>query len=108
MSRIAWIRLAVLVALVALLEILVRTGRIPYKTMLPPSEMATALARLLVSGTANRDIVQTLTCVAAALTSSVVGLRLGVASPLPALPPAPLFEPFFAPTTRCRSHFYPC
>ena len=80
MSRIAWIRLAVLAALVALLEILVHTGRIPYKTMLPPSEMALALARLLVAGTATRDIVQTLTCVAAALASSiVVGFGLGVA-----------------------------
>jgi NitT/TauT family transport system permease protein len=96
MSRIAWIRLAVLVALVALLEILVRTGRIPYKTMLPPSEMLTALVRLLAAGTATRDIVQTLTCVGAALAASVVtGFGLGAAiHRFPRLRRA--LEPFFA------------
>ena len=79
MSRIGLIRVAVLVALVALLEILVRTGSIPYRTMLPPTEMAEALVHLVASGTATRDIVQTLTCVAAALGSSVViGFGLGV------------------------------
>lgn len=96
MSRIGWIRLAVLAALIALLEALVRTGAIPYRTMLPPSEMATALARLLVEGTATRDIVQTLTCVAAALAASVVaGFGLGVAiHRFPRVRRA--LEPFFA------------
>ena len=96
MSRIGWIRLAVLLALVALLEILVRIGSIPYKTMLPPSEMLTALVRLLAAGTATRDIVQTLTCVGAALVSSVVaGFGLGVAiHRFPRVRRA--LEPFFA------------
>jgi NitT/TauT family transport system permease protein len=96
MSRIAAIRLAVLVGLVAALEILIRAGYIPRRTILPPSEMADALARLLAAGTATRDIVQTLTCVAAALASSVVvGFGLGVLiHRVPRLRRA--LEPFFA------------
>lgn len=96
MSRIGWIRLAVLLALVAALEILIRVDIIPRKTILPPTEMAQALARLLAAGTATKDIVQTLTCVGAALLSSVVvGFGLGVViHRVPRLRRA--LEPFFA------------
>ena len=96
MSGIGWIRLALLLALVALLEVLIRADSIPRKTILPPTEMVQALARLLASGTATKDIVQTLTCVGAALVSSiVVGFGLGVViHRVPRLRRA--LEPFFA------------
>jgi len=96
MSRVATIRLFVLVALVAVLEILIRVDVIPKRTLLPPSEMAESLVLLLISGKANQDIVQTLTCVVAALISSViVGFGLGVLiHRVPRLRRA--LEPFFA------------
>lgn len=96
MSRVGVIRLIVIVALIGTLELLIRAGAIPRKTILPPTEMAEALAKLLASGKASKDIVQTLTCVVAALASAiVVGFGLGVLiHRLPRLRQA--LDPFFA------------
>lgn len=96
MSRVGWIRLAVLLALLAALEIAVRTGAVSIRTILPPSEMVVSLARLLMQGTALKDIAQTFLCVVAALAASVVlGFILGVLiHRVPRLRRA--LDPFFA------------
>ncbi len=80
MSRAGWLRLLVIVALVLLLEGLCRFGVIHRLTMIPPSEMATHLWRLLVSGRITGDITETLGNVLAAFVAAVVGgFVLGVA-----------------------------
>lgn len=55
------IRLALVIALVALLEVACRTGLIDRLTVIPPSEMVAALWGILASGSANADIAYTLT-----------------------------------------------
>lgn len=80
MGRPARIRLVVLIAAVAAVEILCRTGVINRFTMIPPSEMVTGLARLLWSGRMNADMATTLASVAVALGASmVVGFAVGAA-----------------------------
>ena len=54
MSKVGWIRLAVIVIAVGLLEVCCRTDLINRKVVIPPSEMAGALWRLLVSGPVQR------------------------------------------------------
>lgn len=79
MTRAGYIRLAVVAGFVALLELLVRSGAISRHTMIPPSEMAGELWRVLLSGTMTGDIRQTLTNVFAAFVLSVtLGFALGV------------------------------
>jgi NitT/TauT family transport system permease protein len=79
MTRLAWIRIAVVVAFVGALELLCRVGAIAPITMIPPSEMAAELARLLAAGRLAGDIRQTLSAVAVALALSVVaGFVIGV------------------------------
>lgn len=73
MNRVVWIRTAVVVGFILLLELLCRFGVIGRLTMIPPSEMATHLWRLLQSGRANADIAETLSNVALAFVSAVVG-----------------------------------
>lgn len=73
MTRLGWIRLAVVAAFVLLIEVLCRTGVIGKLTMIPPSAMAVELWALLKSGKADRDIVETLRNVSAAFALSVVG-----------------------------------
>ncbi|MCP1336978.1 ABC transporter permease [Futiania mangrovi] len=73
MTRLGWIRLAVVAAFVLLIEVLCRTGVIGKLTMIPPSAMAVELWALLKSGKADADIVQTLRNVAVAFALSVVG-----------------------------------
>ncbi len=73
MNRVVWIRTAVVVGFILLLELLCRYGVIGRMTMIPPSEMATHLWRLLQSGRANADIAETLSNVAVAFASAVVG-----------------------------------
>lgn len=96
MSRVAWIRLAVIAAAIALLEIACRTGLIDQHVVIPPSEMADALVRLLISGQANAQIAGTFGIVLlAALISMVAGFVLGVViHALPRLRQA--LDPFFA------------
>jgi len=71
-------RIAVIVAGVLALEILCRAKIINPLTLIPPSEMASALWDMLVSGKITDDIVQTFTTVALAFVLSVaIGFVLG-------------------------------
>ena len=77
---IALARAGVIVGSVLLLELLCRTRIINPLTLLPPSEMASALARLLWSGEATPDIAQTFSTVGIAFGLAVLcGLLLGAA-----------------------------
>jgi len=96
MSRVGWIRLAVIVIAVGVLELCCRTGLINTKVVIPPSEMASALVRLLISGQFNDQIVRTFGIVVVAVLISVVaGFALGVA--IHAMPRVrQALDPFFA------------
>jgi NitT/TauT family transport system permease protein len=77
-SRVALMRLAVVVGFIALVELLCRTGVITPMTMIPPSAMAVSLVHLFESGEVDADLVFTLTNIAAATTLSIVlGFALG-------------------------------
>ena len=79
MSRVGWIRLAVIALAVGLLEFACRIGWIDHRVVIPPSEMTTALVRLLVSGQANDQILRTFGIVIAAVAIAVVaGFALGL------------------------------
>ena len=96
MSRVGRIRLAVLAIAIGLLELCCRLGLIDQRVVIPPSEMAVALVRLLISGEANEQIVRTFgIVVVAALISVVAGFALGlVIHALPRVRQA--LDPFFA------------
>jgi NitT/TauT family transport system permease protein len=80
MSRVGWLRLAVVGGVALMLELACRTGVIKPLTMIPPSEMAVALAGLARSGKLWPDLEQTLTNVLVAFLLSVVaGFAAGVA-----------------------------
>jgi NitT/TauT family transport system permease protein len=100
MSRIGWIRLAVVVIAVGALELACRTGLIDHRVIIPPSEMATALVRLLISGQANDQIARTFGIVIVAVAIAVVlGFAFGVAiHAVPRLRQAlePLFATYYA------------
>jgi NitT/TauT family transport system permease protein len=79
-AAILWTRIVVIVAAIAALEILCRTRIISPLTLIPPSEMASALWELIASGKITDDMVQTFTTVGLAFVLSVaVGFSLGVA-----------------------------
>jgi NitT/TauT family transport system permease protein len=96
MSRVGWIRIAVLAIAVGMLEIGCRIGLIDQRVVIPPSEMADALVQLLISGQANDQIVRTFGIVIAATLISVTGgFALGVV--IHALPRVrEALDPFFA------------
>ena len=96
MSRVGWIRIAVLAIAVGMLEISCRIGLIDQRVVIPPSEMADALVGLLISGQANDQIVRTFGIVIAATLISVTGgFALGVV--IHALPRVrEALDPFFA------------
>jgi len=100
MSRIGWIRLAVIAAAVGLIEVACRASLVDHRVLIPPSEMADALVRLLISGQANDQIARTFAIVAAAaLISVAAGFALGAAiHALPRLRQAldPLFASYYA------------
>ena len=73
MSRVGLIRLLVVGGFIAALELLCRTGAISPRVLLAPSDMALRLIKLLASGKANADIVETLGNVAISLVLSVTG-----------------------------------
>ena len=73
MSRVGLIRLLVVGGFIAALELLCRTGAISPRVLLAPSDMALRLAKLLASGKATADIVETLGNVAISLVLSVTG-----------------------------------
>jgi NitT/TauT family transport system permease protein len=80
MTRVGVIRLVVVLGFVGVLEALCRGGVIKKVTMIPPSEMASALWAILHSGKLTGDIASTLSNVAIALVLSVAaGFVLGVA-----------------------------
>jgi NitT/TauT family transport system permease protein len=96
MTRIGRIRLIVVVAAIAALELACRIGWINPHVLIPPSEMATSLVSLLMSGQINGDIVRTLGVVTLATVLSVVlGFALGLL--IHALPRVrEALDPFFA------------
>ena len=96
MTRIGWIRLAVIVGAIAALEFACRLGLINHRVVIPPSEMALALFNILRSGAMNADIVRTFGSVIAAVSLAIVlGFTLGlVIHALPRL--RRTLEPFFA------------
>jgi NitT/TauT family transport system permease protein len=78
-TRIGWLRLWVVIGFVAIVELVCRIGWIGRFTMIPPSEMATSLWRLLVSGKLTDDILFTLGNMAAAIfVSAGLGFILGL------------------------------
>jgi NitT/TauT family transport system permease protein len=96
MTRVGLIRIAVIVAMIAALELACRTGLINHRIIIPPSEMASALLALLASGTINADIERTLGVVAIVIALSItLGFAAGlVIHALPRLREA--LDPFFA------------
>jgi len=96
MTRIGWIRLIVIIVAIGILELACRTGLIDHRVMIAPSEMAVALARLLVSGSVNHDLLLTLGVVVTAVGLSVViGFALGLM--IHAMPRVrQALDPFFA------------
>ena len=79
MTRIGWIRLALVLGSFAVLELLCRTGVVAPVTLIAPSQMVLELAALLRDGKIFADIAQTLGAVAAALALSIVfGFAIGV------------------------------
>jgi NitT/TauT family transport system permease protein len=96
MTRVGWIRLGVIAAAVALLEAACRLGLIDRRVVIPPSDMAAALYRLLVSGQLNDMMARTFGIVILAVALAVVlGFALGLA--IHALPRVrAALDPFFA------------
>jgi NitT/TauT family transport system permease protein len=96
MTRVAWIRVAVVVVLIGALEFACRAGFINHRTVIPPSEMAIALYGLIASGAIAADIERTLGLIAAVIALSIVlGFAAGVVlHALPRLRAA--LDPFFA------------
>jgi NitT/TauT family transport system permease protein len=96
MSRVGMIRLAVVAAMIAALELACRTGLIDHRIVIAPSEMASALVTLLASGSINADIERTLGIIALVITLSIVlGFAAGaIIHALPRLREA--LDPFFA------------
>lgn len=96
MSKVAWLRLAVIVIAVGVLEFSCRVGLIDPHVVIPPSEMAEALVNLLISGDANDQITRTFGIVVIAVAVAIVGgFVLGlIIHTLPRLRQA--LDPFFA------------
>jgi NitT/TauT family transport system permease protein len=96
MTRIGLIRFVVIAAAIGALELACRIGLISHQTIIPPSEMASALWTLLVSGALDADIERTLGVIALVIELSIVlGFASGVA--IHALPRVrAALDPFFA------------
>ena len=96
MTRVGLIRLLVIVAMIGALELACRFGFIKHQIIIPPSEMASALAALLASGAINADIERTLGVIAIVIALSIVlGFAAGlVIHALPRMREA--LDPFFA------------
>ena len=96
MTRVGVIRLAVIVAMIGALELACRLGLINHRTIIPPSEMASALLSLLASGAINADIERTLGIIVIVVVLSIVlGFAAGlVIHALPRVRAA--LDPFFA------------
>ena len=73
MTRVGLMRLLVVGGFIVALELLCRTGAISPRVLLAPSDMAVRLIKLLASGKATADIIETLGNVAISLVLSVTG-----------------------------------
>jgi NitT/TauT family transport system permease protein len=108
LSRVAAARILLVLSFFIALELLCRVGAIDRVTMIPPSEMAVALAQIIASGRFDQDILFTTTNIAAAAALAVVaGFFAGAA--LHALPRlrrtiVPLLSAYYAVPTFV---FYP-
>ena len=71
MSKAGWIRLAVILVSLILLEGFCRAGVIPSFTVIPPSAMAQSLYRILASGKFAHDIAATLGNVSIAIAAAI-------------------------------------
>jgi NitT/TauT family transport system permease protein len=100
MTRVGLIRLAVIVTMIGALELACQLGFIRHQTIIPPSEMATALYGLLASGAINADIERTLGIIVVVIAISIVlGFALGlIIHALPRVREAidPLFATYYA------------
>jgi NitT/TauT family transport system permease protein len=96
MSSVGLIRAAVVVFLVALLELLCRTGIIGPITAIPPSAMAQGLYRILASGRFAEDISVTLRNVSIAIAAAML-VGVAFATALQSLRAVRrIFDPLFA------------
>lgn len=107
-ATVGTVRLVIVVGALAALEVLCRVGIINRVTMIPPSEMATALWAILESGRYNHDIYFTTYNIAAASLLAIVGGFL-LGAGLHALPRvrrvvSPLLSAYYAVPTFV---FYP-
>jgi len=96
LSRVGWIRVAVLSFLLISFELLCRAGVIPAFTVIAPSDMARSLWSILQSGKFTPDIRATLTNVALSIISAcAAGIAAGTI--LQSLPPVRrVLDPLFA------------
>ena len=87
MTSAGWIRTAVVVAFVGIVELLCRTGLIPNTVLIPPSEMAGELLAILQGGQMTGDIAATFgNAVLATVIAVVIGFAAGlVIQAMPAL-----------------------
>jgi NitT/TauT family transport system permease protein len=87
MTSAGWIRTAVVVAFVGIVELLCRTGLIPNTVLIPPSEMARELLTILQGGQMTGDIAATFgNAVSATVIAVVIGFAVGlVIQAMPAL-----------------------
>ena len=76
MNRVSWIRIAVVAIAIGLLEVCCRLGLIDTRVVIPPSQMAEALAQLLISGRVNPEIARTFGIVLIAAVISVVAVMI--------------------------------
>ncbi len=83
--RIAWTRVAIVAAAIAVLELLCRSSVINPLVVLPPSEVVASLWQLLRAGEITGDIVQTFSTVLAAFFLAVV-VGFGIGTTVHALP----------------------
>jgi len=100
MSKVGGLRIAVILVAVGALELACRVGLIDNHVVIPPSEMAAALFRLLSSGQVNDQIAMTFGIVVASAGIAVLGgFALGVViHALPRVRQAlePLFATYYA------------
>lgn len=96
MSKAVQIQIMVLIAAIALLELLTQTGIIPRFTMIPPSAMASGLYRMFATGQILPDLRSTMVgVVVAAIAAIISGFAIGAAiHQVPRL--RQTLDPFFA------------
>ncbi len=72
MTRVGWLRLLVVVGFILVIELLCRVGVIDPFTMIAPSAMVVAMARLIAAGKVGADLSFTLVNMAAAMALAIV------------------------------------